>query len=342
MGSKTDSIRIAYEEEWRLLARILESRGFSPGRASDCARLFAETDLDGVHSHGIARFPRFLEYIDAGYVVPGASPVPVYASGCVERHDGRLGPGNLNARDSMSRAMELARAQGVGCVGLANTNHWMRGGAFGWQAAEAGFIGICWTNTMPNLPPWGARECFLGNNPLVIGIPGDGEAHIVLDMAMSQFSYGKMEAARKEGRRLPVAGGFDAAGALTDDPGAILDARRPVAVGYWKGSGLSLMLDLMGMLIAGGDGVSGVGRRPSEFGLTQVFIAFDISGLPDAERLHEEVLSLVRELARLEPTEKARPVDYPGARSLRTRAEYRASGIPLDRTIWESLGRIPC
>src|ERR1035437_10196348 len=95
----------------------------------------------------------------------------------------------------------------MGCVALANTNHWMRGGTYGWQAAEAGAIGICWANTMPNLPPWGGVEPALGNNPLVIAVQRAGE-HVVLYMAMSQFSYSTLESYKNQGEMLPVDGGF--------------------------------------------------------------------------------------------------------------------------------------
>ena len=111
----------------------------------------------------------------------------------------------------MARAIALSREHGIGCVAMANTNHWMRGGTYGWQAADAGVIGICWTNTMPNVPPWGGAEPAIGNNPLVIAVPR-AKGHVVLDMAMSQFSYGALESYRKRGELLPVEGGFDARG----------------------------------------------------------------------------------------------------------------------------------
>ena len=102
----------------------------------------------------------------------------------------------------MERAIALGREHGVGCVAMANTNHWMRGGTYGWQAAEAGMIGICWTNTMPNLPPWGGAERVIGNNPLIIAVPR-ANGPVVLDMAMSQFSYGALKSSRKRGEMLP-------------------------------------------------------------------------------------------------------------------------------------------
>jgi LDH2 family malate/lactate/ureidoglycolate dehydrogenase len=88
------------------MRRALLKVGFEQGRAELCARLFAETDRDGVYTHGLNRFPRFLEMIEKGTVDVNASPVRVESHGAVERWDGRSGPGNLNAHESMARAVE--------------------------------------------------------------------------------------------------------------------------------------------------------------------------------------------------------------------------------------------
>src|SRR5690606_11888188 len=118
-------------------------------------------------------------------------------------------------------------------------------------AAEAGMIGICWTNTLPNLPPWGGKSPLLGNNPLVIAVPR-ADGHVVLDMAVSQFSYGALQGYADRGEELPVDGGHDVAGELTRDPQAILDSGRPLPTGYWKGSELVLLLDLAAATLARG------------------------------------------------------------------------------------------
>lgn len=210
-------MRVTYQELFDALLRALIRLGFEPDRAELCARLFADTDRDGVRTHGVNRFPRFVRMIRSGVVDVRARPLRVVSRGAFERWDGRGGPGNLNAHDSMARALELSREHGLGCVALGNTNHWMRGGSYGWQAAEAGAVGVCWTNTMPNMPPWGASEPRIGNNPLVIAVPRAG-GHVVLDMAMSQFSYGALSSYRERGEQLPFAGGFDSDGHLTRDP----------------------------------------------------------------------------------------------------------------------------
>src|SRR6185436_9505341 len=151
-------MRIPYTELQDVLQRILVENGFESPRAELCARLFADASRDGVHSHGLNRFPRFLETIKNGIVDIHATPELIGSHGAMEQWDGQRGVGNLNAHASMSRAITLARGAGIGSVALRNTNHWMRGGNYGWQAVEACVIGICWTNTMPNLPPWGASE----------------------------------------------------------------------------------------------------------------------------------------------------------------------------------------
>src|SRR5438309_6740917 len=244
-------MRIPYDELFDGLLGVLLKLNFEQQRARLSARLFADASRDGVYSHGLNRFPQFVRMIQTGVIAVDAEPDLVDSWGSLERWDGRSGPGNLNAYRSMDRAIALSRDRGIGCVALANTNHWMRGGSYGWQAADAGVIGICWTNTLPNLPPWGASDPRIGNNPLVIAVPRPA-GHVVLDTAMSQFSYGALAAYRSSGELLPVDGGFDTQGRLTRDPGEIEKSNRPLPIGYWKGSGLALMLDLVAGILSGG------------------------------------------------------------------------------------------
>jgi len=234
-------MRVPFSKMYDEFLRVLLKAGFDEERATLCAKLFTESSLDGVHSHGLNRFPEFIRHIKKGYVDINASPEKVETLGSLERWDGNLGPGNLNAHFSMGRAVQIAKKTGVGCVALRNTNHWMRGGTYGWQAADAHCIAICFTNTEPNLPPWGGIDCRIGNNPFVIGVPRE-KGHIVLDMAMSQFSYGKMEVYMRKREMLPVYGGFDYKGNLTGSPDEIIKSRRPLPVGYWKGSGLRALI----------------------------------------------------------------------------------------------------
>ena len=332
--------RIPFEEVRRHLESVLLRLGFDRGRAGLCARLFAETTCDGVYTHGIHRFLRFVAMVRNGAIDANAAPHRVAGFGALERWDGRSGPGNLNAYAAMDRAMALSRAHGLGCVALGNTNHWMRGGTYGWQAADAGLIGICWTNTMPNVPPWGGTEPAIGNNPLVIAVPR-ANGPVVLDMAMSQFSYGALEGYRRRGELLPVEGGFDTDGKLTRDPGAIERSQRLLPVGYWKGSGLAVMLDLVAAMVSLGNATHQIANDPlRETALSQVFVAIDprMSGTPvNSERMEQIADEVVESLHRSRPADQSKPARYPGEKTMQLRRENRKLGLPVDEAVWEQI-----
>lgn len=333
-------VRVPYDDLVAEFVRVLLSVGFEEERALRAARMFANASRDGVHSHGLNRFPLFISTIEQGFVSVDGVPEALSAFGAVERWDGNLGPGSLNAELAMDRAIALAREHGIGCVALQNTNHWMRGGTYGWQAANAGMIGLCWSNTKPNLPPWGAREPRLGNNPLVVAVPR-AEGHVVLDMAMTQFSYGQLDTHRRADKQLPVEGGYDRDGVLTRDPAAIEASERPLPIGYWKGSGLALVLDLIAAMLSGGKATHQI--TPEESGLSQVFIAIDPStpGVGPAETgIVTEIVAFVQSAA---PMREGEAVHYPGQRSLETRDDAMTNGVVVDPEVWErvrGMGRV--
>ena len=330
-------LRIPFDEVEGRLAGVLRGLGFSEEQAQMCARLFAETTCDGVYSHGVNRFARFVAMVQNGNVNPAAEPRVVGRFGAMERWDGQKGPGNLNAHAAMARTIALSCEHGIGCVAMANTNHWMRGGTYGWQAAGAAVIGICWTNTMPNVPPWGSAEAAIGNNPLVIAVPR-AKGHVVLDMAMSQFSYGALESHRKRGELLPVDGGFDVEGKLTRDPGAIEKSQRLLPVGFWKGSGLAVVLDMVAAMMSLGNATHQIANDPlRETGLSQVFVAMHPAALGDAKKLELIADEVLDSLHRSRPVAAGRAVRYPGENTLRLREENRRLGLPVDKAVWNEI-----
>jgi 3-dehydro-L-gulonate 2-dehydrogenase len=333
-------LRIPFDEVIRRLAAGLRKLRFSEERAQLCARLFAETTCDGVYSHGLNRFGRFVAMIENGCVDPLAEPRLVGRFGGLERWDGQLGPGNLNAHAAMARAIGLGAEHGIGCVAVANTNHWMRGGTYGWQAADAGVIGVCWTNTMPNLPPWGGAAPEIGNNPLVIAVPR-AKGHAVLDMAMSQFSYGALESYRRRGELLPAEGGFDVDGRLTRDPGAIEQTGRLLPTGLWKGSGLAVVLDMVAAMLSLGNATHQIANDPlRETALSQVFVAIDRSGLGGPAQIEQVADAIVESVHSARPLAEERPVRYPGENTLRLREENRRLGLPVDEAVWAEISAI--
>jgi 3-dehydro-L-gulonate 2-dehydrogenase len=306
--------RRPFAEVQHTLAAVLGKLDFAAGRAQTCARLFAETTRDGVYTHGINRFPRFVKTIRNGCVDPAGEAAATARLGALERWDGHKGPGNLNALAAMERAIALAREHGVSSIAMGNTNHWLRGGTYGWQAAEAGMI---------------------GNNPLVVAVPR-ASGPVVLDMAMSQFSYGALASYRRRGELLPVDGGYDAEGNLTRDAAAIERSWRPLPIGYWKGSGLAVVLDMVAAMMAMGRATHQISTDPLlETGVSQMFLALNPAAFgPATDQIADGV---VASLHNSRPAAPDGEVRYPGEQTLRIREENLRLGLPIEPAVWEKI-----
>jgi len=330
-------MRVSFEEMYNVMKDRLIKYGCDAEIAEGCARNLAENSLGGVYSHGLNRFPRVIAMLKIGRIKPGNRPALVESMGALEKWDGGLGMGNTNAAFCMGRAIQLAKQYGIGCAALAHTNHWQRGGAFGIQAAKAGCAGLCWTNTMPNMPAWGATDPRIGNNPIVFCVPYKDE-YVMMDGAMAQFSYGAIESARAAGRRLSTPGGYDEGGNLTTDPAAIEKTRRVLPAGFWKGSGISILMDMMAAALSGGLAVCDIGKYGSgvtdETDLSQVFIAIDIK---DKEAGDAAVSRIIDDLKASERADEGVPIYYPGEKALAAYRENVEKGIPVNEEIWETV-----
>lgn len=321
-------MKVSFADLKKEFKRVLLKLSVTEEKAELCAEIFAANSRDGVYSHGLNRFPYFVSTIKDKSVDIDAEPGMIERSSLIEIWDGNSGAGVYNARRSMDRAVELAKANGIGCVALRNTNHWMRGGTYGWQAADADCIGICFTNTMANMPPWGGKEPRLGNNPLIISIPRP-EGHIVLDMAMTQFSYGKLNQTRIDNGELEVYGGYDEAGNLTRNPSDIIESRRALPIGFWKGSGLSFVLDVLLTAITGGRSTAAINSTVSETGVSQFFLCLYQSNYH--QELIEQIIQYTKSSAPVEPGGR---ISFPGENTLARRHFNDLNGVPVDEKIW--------
>jgi 3-dehydro-L-gulonate 2-dehydrogenase len=324
---------ISFEALKAEFKRVLLSRHVADKVADECAELFARTTETGVYSHGVNRFPRFIQQLDQGDIKPEAMPERMLSLGAMEQWDANQGIGNLTAKKMMDRAIELADTHGIGLVALRNANHWMRGGGYGTQAAEKGYIGICWTNSIAVMPSWGAKDCRIGTNPLIIAIPGDPVT--MVDMSMSMFSYGMLEVNRLAGRQLPVDGGFDDDGHLTKDPGTVEQNRRILPMGYWKGSGLSIVLDMIATLLSGGLSVAEVTETQSdETKVSQIFIAISVDKVMDGPTREAKLKTIIDYVKSGVPQDPNSPIRLPGHEFKQLLQQNRDQGIPVDDGIW--------
>jgi 3-dehydro-L-gulonate 2-dehydrogenase len=329
-------MRISPEDIQKVLYELFTKYKFTNENAKLLANVFTESTIDGISSHGINRVPLFIEYIEKGVVKIDAEAEKVASFGNIERWDGKQGSGIINATKCTNRAVELAKQHGMGLVALRNTNHWMRGGTYGKQAANANCISILFTNTQPNMPPWGGKDSRIGNNPFVVSIPRK-KGHVVLDMALSQFSFGKINDYRLKGEKLPYHGGWDDNNELSNDPDKILSKERGLPIGYWKGSALSIVLDMLATVLSAGNSTCKISSKEIETAISQVYICiypevFKDKGLQ--EKLIEEIIDFTHDVEPINPEDK---IYYPGERSSQTKAKNLKEGVVVNESIWKKI-----
>ncbi len=333
-------MRLQFETIQEEIQRVFEKHGMTKEKAATCARIHTESTNDGIYSHGTNRVARFVDYIEKGWVDIHAEPTIEKDMGAMKIINGNMGPGILNALYGVEEAMKMADQYGIGMVGLKNTTHWMRGGTYGLHAANKGYVSIMWTNTESCMPPWGGKECKLGNNPFVMAVPGaNGGAPIMLDMAISQYAYGKLQVLRLAGKKLPLPGGFDKDGNITDDPGAIEESMRIMPIGYWKGSSFSFMLDVLGSVLTGGIGAADLDNKGmgSCGGASQVMIVIDPDKISESGFMDDTIEKAIAHLKSSELSENSTGIYAPGEDFIRFREEHEKEGIFVDDEVWSEI-----
>lgn len=329
-------LTITLKEMEEILFKLFKKYQFTDDKASLLAEVHTENTLYGINSHGINRVPRFIDYVEKGLIDIHTEAEQAEGFGSIERWDGKLGSGVVNAVKCTNRAVELAKENGMGLVALRNTNHWMRGGYYGWQAAKQGCIAILFTNTQPNMPAWGGQESRIGNNPFIVAIPR-AEGHIVLDMALSQFSFGKIHEYKLKGEQLPYPGGWDENDQLSRNPEKILKKERGLPIGYWKGSAFSIVLDMLATLLSAGNSTYRVGLEKYETALSQVYLCIDPDRFADQELQASLINEIIDYTHRVTPMETGAQTYYPGEQSAAARKRNLEKGMLVSEEIWEKI-----
>lgn len=190
---------------------------------------------------------------------------------------------------------------------------------------------------MPTMPAWGGKDRRIGNNPLIMAVPRSNGERAMIDCAVSQFSYGKIEDCRLRGVQLPVPGGYDEHGELTCDPAEIEKTWRVLPMGYWKGSGLSIALDLIATVLTNGNAVHTIGTFDDQIGLTQVMIAIDPEKFGTGADTDAIVNAILAGVKASEPIAEGGEIYYPGELELKNIKENKELGVPVIKEVWESV-----
>jgi len=313
-------------------ARALERAGARPGDAAVIADGLCAADLRGVHSHGALRVGIYVDRLRAGSINPGAELQIVRDSGAVVVADAQAGPGIAMAARAMDLAIARAQAHGIAAVSVRNTNHCGMLAFFAMRALPAGAVGVAASNGDSLVAPWGARARFLGTNPIAVAVPAREEPPLVLDMATSVVAHGRIKGAADRGEAIPPDWAVDASGRATTDPVQAL-AGALLPFGGVKGSGISILVDLLAGLLPGGRSAPEIvplyQRLGEPQGIGQLFMALHVNAFDSLEAFTRRVDEAVRRIRALPPASGVTRVTLPGEPEHLRAQDYQAHGIPL-------------
>jgi ureidoglycolate dehydrogenase (NAD+) len=332
-------------------AQALERAGARPCDAAVTADGLVAADLRGVHSHGVLRVGIYVDRLGAGSINPRAELEILRDSGAVLVADAQAGLGIAMAVRAMDLAIARARAHGIAAIGVRNANHCGMLAYMAMRAPPAGAVGIAASNADAQVAPWGARAKFLGTNPLAVAVPARHEPPVVLDMATSVVAHGRIKAASARGEPIPPDWAMDGEGRPTTDPSQAL-AGALLAFGGPKGSGISILIDLLAGLLPGGRSgpeiVPLYERLDQAQGVGHLFAALHVEAFEPLEAFGARVDETVRRIRALPPAPGAKRPFLPGEPEHLRAKEHHTRGIPLPadavaelaRTAW-GLGLAP-
>lgn len=306
---------------------LLGKAGFTPSQATDMAELLVWANLRGIDSHGVQRIPRYVEMLDTGLVRADCVFSEVSRFGAVCVLDAGKAPGATAMNRAVEEAASLAATYGLGWCSVRDTSHAGAIGFFVQQLARRGLVGLAMTASKPLMSYFGARGEALSTNPLAIGVPApDGVAPIILDMSTAAVALGKIMAAKDADRAIPLGWGVDEHGAETTDPHKVA-AVLPMAGA--KGSGLSLMIEVLCSLLAGNPNIAPALSGENSGGFNGMVLAIDAAAFGDRRAFLDQVGMLATAIHGLQPAPGFDAVMLPGERGQRTEAQRAAEGISV-------------
>jgi L-2-hydroxycarboxylate dehydrogenase (NAD+) len=309
--------------------RAYLAAGYSPEDAEGMSQHVLDKTLQGDHARGLVYFPGGVRAAKAAHEAGVTREVKVVrergATAVV------VGNGQVN-RVAMGLAIEKARQFGVGIVGAKAPGGILT--PYVQMAAEAGMVGIMFTQTGPGVAPWGGYQPLLGNAPLAVGIPARNHDPVIMDLCFTQSSAsGVLLAASQDGVEIPPGLLLDEHGNPTTDPRDFSDEEHtragsmkvkgtltPLGNSH-KGSAMVFVIGLLASLLSETDPSWTLIEEGDKKGVGgSVLIAVDPTALNGGDVLGE-VDSFIDKVVNAPRKDGVSEINYPGQRSQRMKRE---------------------
>ena len=321
----------------RHVAAALERAGAGAPMAAATARALVLAEAQALGSHGLSRVAQYATHLRNGRVDGRAVAAVVRSKAAVAIVDAGEGLAFPACELAVDEAARRAGEFGIGFVGVVRSHHagvivdHLR------PLADAGMVGLGFTNSPAAMPTAGGRHPIFGTNPVAALFPRRAAAPLLIDLSLSEVARGKLMVAAKEGRPIPSGWALDAEGRPTTDPKAGLDGSMlPIGANSSpKGAMLALVVELLVTALIGAN----FGFEASSFfvdegnrpGIGQAFLVIDPEALAGREAFLNRLEVLVAQML----TDDG--VRLPGARREALLARAQADGVVVADTMLATL-----
>ena len=329
---------IAYPDLVSLLEQAFLHAGASPSVAQTLATNCAGCERDGATSHGVFRMAGYLSSIASGWVDPAAQPRLESTEGALLRVDAMNGFAQPALEAAQPDLIDRVQRDGIAMLSIRNSHHFSALWPDVEPFADQGLLALSMVNSFACTVPFDGNAPIFGTNPIAFAAPRANGAPLVADMATSAMANGDVQIAHREGRQLPPGHGVDAAGSPTTDPAAVLNGGALLPFGGYKGSTISLMIELFGAALTGGkfsfevDWSAHPGAQTPNTGQVLILVA------PDFGR--ERGIFGMRVDALVDQLRQSGVSRLPGDRRLVTRRRSMRDGISLPARQLDDLRRL--
>ncbi|HEV7821793.1 MAG TPA: Ldh family oxidoreductase [Burkholderiales bacterium] len=317
----------------QLVASALVRAGASAAMADATARALVAAEMAGLGGHGLSRVQLYVQHVKEGRASGTAEPRIVHEKGAACLIDAQGGLAYLAMELATREAVRRARESGVAFCGVTRSHHC---GAMDYHlapVAQAGLIGVGFTNSPAAINAWGGKKPLFGTNPIAAVFPRKAHPPLIIDLSLTEVARGKLMVAAKEGKPIPLGWALDAHGVPTTDAKAALTGSM-AAIGGVKGVLLALIVELLCCALTGAqfgfenDSFFEAGR-PASIG--HALLAIDPGALAGTAAYEERLETLIEAMLDDEA------VRLPGERRHKLALEARANGIAVPDPLLKQL-----
>jgi len=325
--------RLSVDELTQLAIRALEKAGATHAMAEAAARALVVAEMEGLAGHGVSRVALYAQHLREGRANGKAKVTIANAKGAACLIDAGGGLAFEAGALAVSEAIKRASQYGVAFCGVTNSHHC---GAMDYHLAplaEAGLVGLAFTNTPAAINAWGGKRPLFGTNPIAAVFPRRTADPLVVDLSLTEVARGKIMLAAKEGKPIPLGWAVDKDGQPTTDAKAALTGSM-AAIGGAKGAMLALMVELLCVALTGAafgfenDSYFEPGNQPR---IGHAIVAIDPAALAGSDVYFERVETLIEAML------ADAGVRLPGERRHRAVAEAKASGVEVPDALLKQL-----